>query len=78
MAQLSRDPSEQRDTAPAGMPTETRRTDMFAARRIWYVILGMLVVMTIVAALINSYWDSGQPSVDPAPAEEAVPRDPGH
>ena len=51
---------------------------MFAARRMWYVILGLLVVMAIVAALINSYWDAGETSVSPAPSDEAVPRDPGH
>ena len=51
---------------------------MFAARRMWYVILGLLVVMAIVAALVNSYWEAGEQSVDPAPTEEAVPRDPGH
>ncbi len=74
----TRNPSDQRDPDPLPNWTkDNRRTDMFAARRIWYVILGLLVVMAIVAGLIN-FWEGGDRSADPAPREETVPRDPGH
>ena len=49
---------------------------MFAARRMWYVILGLLVVMAVAAALIN-YWHDDQPMSSPAPQEQAAPRTPG-
>ncbi len=78
MATTHRDPSQQRDPDPLPEWTnDTRRTDMFAARRIWYVILSLLVVMAIAAALIN-YWEGdGQPTPEAAPNEQAVPREPG-
>ncbi len=50
---------------------------MFAARRMWYVILGLLVVMAVVAGLIN-YWEGGDRPAEPAPREGTIPRDPGH
>jgi hypothetical protein len=71
------DPANQRDPDPLpDWAKDKRRTDMFAARRIWYVVLGMLVVMAIVAGLIN-YWHSDTPHSEPAPREQAVPREPG-
>ncbi len=76
MATRRTNPSDQRDPDPLPDWTkDKRRTDMFAAKRIWYVILGLLVVMAIVAGLIN-YWSDSEPR-EPAPREQAVPRVPG-
>lgn len=74
---MENDPRTQRDPDPLPEWTkDNRRTDMFAARRMWYVILGLLVVMAVVAALIN-YWHDDQPMSSPAPQEQAAPRTPG-
>jgi hypothetical protein len=77
MQDKPRDPSTQRDPDPLPEWTkDNRKTDMFAARRIWYVVLALLVVMAVVAGLIN-YWSGGPPQHEPAPREEVVPRTPG-
>lgn len=77
MAEIRTNPSDQKDPDPLPNWTkDERRTDMFAAKRIWYVIIGLLIVMAIVAGLIN-YWEGGDQPADPAPREEAVPRTPG-
>ena len=77
MANMRTDPSTQRDPDPLPEWTkDERRTDMFAARRIWYVVLGLLVVMAVVAGLMT-YWEGGDHPAEPAPREQAVPREPG-
>jgi hypothetical protein len=74
---MERDPRNQRDPDPLPEWTkDNRRTDMFAARRMWYVILALLVIMAIAAGLIN-YWSDDQPMTSPAPQEQTVPRSPG-
>jgi hypothetical protein len=76
MADQPTNPSNQRDPDPLPKWTrDDRPTDMFAARRIWYVVLGLLVVMAIVAGLIN-YWHGDPHPHEPAPREQAVPRTP--